>query len=149
MTSGITLALLVAAGAALVVQNLLMAKITGAASSVLVALLMNSAVGLVLLSALLLRKTGMNGLSEVAGLFRLWFVIPGILGTFFVYASIMGYQSVGAAPTIAVLVASQLVFGLAWDMSRSERLAGSDISLSAIGAALLVSGAILIVSRYR
>lgn len=149
MTAGITLGLLVAAGAALVVQNLLMAKITGAASTVLVALLMNSAVGLMLLLALLLLKAGMSGLSEVAGMFRLWFVIPGLLGTFFVYASITGYQTVGAAPTIAILVASQLVFGLAWDMSRSERLAGADISLAAIGAALLVSGAILIVSRYR
>lgn len=148
MTAGITLSLLVAAGAALVVQNLLMAKITSA-STVLVALLMNSAVGLILLSALLLRKAGMSGLSEIAGMFRLWFVIPGVLGTFFVYASITGYQTVGAAPTIAILVASQLVFGLAWDMSRSERLAGADISLAAIGAVLLVSGAILIVSRYR
>lgn len=149
MTTGITLALLVAAGAALVVQNLLMAKITGAASSVLVALLMNSAVGLVLLSALILRKTGINGLSEIAGMFRLWFVIPGILGTFFVYASITGYQSVGAAPTIATLVTSQLLFGLAWDMSRSNSLTSNGILPAAIGVALLVAGAILIVSRYR
>lgn len=147
MTTGITLGLLVAAGAALVVQNLLMAKITGAASTVLVALLMNSAVGLLFLLALLLRKAGMSGLSEVAGLFRLWFVIPGLLGTFFVYASITGYRTVGAAPTIAVLVASQLVFGLAWDFSQMDENTLQGALNATLGAGLLISGAFIIVSR--
>lgn len=147
MTTGITLGLLVAAGAALVVQNLLMAKITGAASTVLVALLMNSAVGLLLLSALLLRKAGMSGFSEVSGMFRLWFVIPGLLGTFFVYASITGYQTVGAAPTIAVLVASQLVFGLAWDFSQTDEITFQGALTATLGAGLLICGAFIIVSR--
>ena len=74
MTTGITLGLLVAAGAALVAQNLLMTKIAGTASTVLVALLMNAAVGLVLLSALLLRKSGLSGFGKSRfwkGLFRL------------------------------------------------------------------------------
>jgi transporter family-2 protein len=39
-----------------------------------------------------------------------------LLGSFFVFASISGYQNVGAATTIAVLVASQLVGGLAMDI---------------------------------
>ncbi|TNE94805.1 MAG: EamA-like transporter family protein [Rhodobacteraceae bacterium] len=149
MTAGVTLGVLVAAGAALVAQNLLMAKITGAASNVLVALLMNSAVGLALLSALLLRKVGLNGLGEIAETFRLWFVIPGLLGTFFVYASVTGYQTVGAAPTIAILVSSQLVFGLAYDISRSEALTGEGFISAIVGAVLLVAGAILILSRFR
>jgi len=147
MTAGITLGLLVTAGAALVVQNLLMAKITGAYSSVLVALLMNSTVGLVLLSALLLLKSGVGGLTEIAGAFRLWFLIPGVLGTFFVYASINGYQSVGAAPTIAVLVASQLVFGLAWDIARSEDVTFPEIMTAIVGASLLICGVLVIVTR--
>lgn len=147
MTYGITLGLLVAAGAALVVQNLLMAKITGVASSVLVALLMNSAVGLVLLSALILRKTGVGGLNEIAGVFRFWFVIPGLLGTFFVYASITGYQTVGAAPTIAVLVASQLVFGLVWDFSQMDEISFQGTLTATLGAGLLICGAFIIVSR--
>ena len=149
MSFGLTLGLLVAAGAALVAQNLLMAKITGLAPTVLVALLLNSAVGLLLLTALLLRKTGLSGISELTALFRLWFIIPGILGTFFVYASITGYQSIGAAPTIATLVASQLLFGLAWDMSRSDRLTRADLLPAMIGAALLIAGAVLILSRFR
>ena len=103
MTPGITLAFLVVAGAALVVQNVLMAKIAGAASSVLVALLMNSVVGGVVLSGLLLRK---GGFGEIVGAFRPWFLIPGLLGTFFVFASMTGYKILGAAPTIAILIAS-------------------------------------------
>ena len=81
--------LLVAAGAGLVIQNLLMARITGAASTILVALVVNAAVGLALLSALLLRRNGVAGINEVVGSFRPWFILPGLLGSFFVFASIM------------------------------------------------------------
>ena len=147
MTVAIIQALLVAAGAALVAQNILMAKITGATSTVLVALLMNSAVGLALLSALILFKTGISGLGEFVGVFRLWFVIPGVLGTFFVYAGITGYQTVGAGSTIAILVTSQLVCGLAWDILRSDNVTVHEIMVAALGAGLLVFGVFVIVSR--
>lgn len=147
MTPGITFGVLIAASAALVTQNLLMAKITGEASFVLVALVLNSAVGLVLLIALLLRKAGVSGIGEIAGMFRLWFVIPGLLGTFFVFASITGYRNLGAAPTIAMLVASQLIFGLAWDISRSEDVTFHGIMVAALGAGLLICGVFIIVSR--
>ena len=58
----LTLGLLIAAGAALVVQNLLMVQITGGASTALVALLTNSAVGFLLLLALLVGKSGLEPL---------------------------------------------------------------------------------------
>lgn len=147
MTPLLPLFLLVTAGAALVVQNLLMAKITGSVSTVLIALVMNSAVGLVLLSILLLRKAGLGGVTEIIGTFRLWFIIPGVLGSFFVFASISGYRVLGAAPTISILVASQLVFGLAWDMARSDNQSLQGILTSALGAVLLICGVIIIVSR--
>lgn len=147
MTAGMTFVMLVVAGAALVVQNLLMAKITGAASSVLVALLLNSAVGFVLLSVVLLGKFGVAVVGEIAGAFRLWFLIPGVLGTFFVFASITGYRTVGAAPTIAVLVASQLVIGLVWDITRSEDITLQGILTALLGASLLVGGMFIIASR--
>jgi len=140
--------LLVAAGAGLVIQNLLMARITGAASTILVALVVNAAVGLALLSALLLRRNGVAGISELVGSFRPWFILPGLLGSFFVFASITGYQRLGAAPTIAILVASQLVFGLAWDLSRSQGLTFQGLIQAVIGAVLLVSGAFVILSRH-
>ncbi len=60
---------------------------------------------------------------------------PRPAGVLFVFASISGYQNVGAATTIAVLVASQLVGGLIMDLvrahgvpvrARSDRYAGGD-----------------------
>lgn len=141
--------LLVMAGAALVAQNLLMARMSGSVSTVLIALVMNSGVGFVLLSALLLRKTGLEAFSEVIGAFHPWFVIPGLLGSFFVFASIFGYQHLGAAPTIAVLIASQLVFGLAWDMGRSDAISLRAISTAVLGVGLMICGMIIIVSRHR
>ncbi|MCB1334006.1 MAG: DMT family transporter [Roseivivax sp.] len=142
-----TLGLLVTAGAALVAQNLLMARITGMAGSVLVALVVNAAVGLTLLSVLLLARGGMSGLAEATGLLRWWFLIPGLLGSYFVFASITGYRQLGAAPTIAVLVASQLLFGLVWDIARTEALTLRAVVSSALGVALLIGGAVVIVTR--
>ena len=149
MTPLITLCLLVAAGAALVIQNLLMAKMIGSVSTVLIALVMNSAVGLVFLSALLLWRTGPGAVSEIAGAFRPWFVIPGLLGSFFVFASIIGYQQLGAAATISTFIASQLIVGLAWDMARSDDVTIQGIMTAALGAGLLICGVFIIVSRHR
>lgn len=53
---GWIVALLMAAGAALVIQNLLMVQITSTVSTVLITLLVNSAVGFVILLGLLLGR---------------------------------------------------------------------------------------------
>lgn len=148
MTPLVTLGLLIAAGAAIVIQNLLMTKISGSVSTVLIALVMNAGVGLVLLSILLLRKAGLGGITEIIGAFRPWFLIPGLLGSFFVFASITGYRHLGAAPTISILVASQLIFGLAWDLARSDHISFQGIMTAALGAGLLICGVFIIVSRH-
>ncbi|MDR3436610.1 DMT family transporter [Telmatospirillum sp.] len=140
-------ALLVAAGAALVAQNLLMAHITASVSTVLITLVMNSAVGLVVLLGLLIGRFGPSGISEAIGAFRIWSVLPGLLGSFFVFASIVGYQRLGPAATIAILVASQLVFGLAFDIARSNAVNLQNHLPALAGAVLLVSGAFLVASR--
>lgn len=145
MTIQIIAALLVAAGAALVAQNVLMAQITTQASTVLVTLILNSAVGLAALTLLLFWRNGLAGFGEVASTLRPVSVLPGLLGSFFVFASIAGYQKLGAAATISILVASQLIFGLAFDLVRSGATQGL---LSAIaGMALLMGGVTLIVGR--
>ena len=84
--------LLAAGGAALVVQNMVMTQISGRVSTVLIVLLLNSAVGLVLLSALLALRKGAGGFRELAAAFGPQALLPGILGSFFVFASLMGYQ---------------------------------------------------------
>jgi len=64
MNSYFTIALLAAAGVALVMQNLLMVRITEAVSTVLITLVINSSMGLALLLATLLLRNGMSGVIE-------------------------------------------------------------------------------------
>lgn len=147
MTPALTLALLSAAGIALVFQNILMVRLTEAASSPLVALVINSSVGLVLLVSLLVGRNGVSGLGEVAGVFRPWALLPGLLGSFFVFAGITGYQRLGAAPTIATLVASQLIAGLVIDAIRTPRFELQANFTPVLGAILLAIGAFLVARR--
>jgi transporter family-2 protein len=141
MNAFLVFPLLVAAGVALVLQNLLMVKITQSVSTVLITLAINSAVGLVLLLASLLARKGVAGLGEMVQAMQPWLVLPGLLGSFFVFAGIMGYQSIGAAATIAVLVASQLITGLLVQARQTHALPDTG---SLLGAVLLMAGVVLI-----
>jgi transporter family-2 protein len=78
---------------------------------------------------------------------RWWTLIPGLLGSFFVFASISGYQNVGAATTIAVLVASQLIGGLVMDVLRSSGIPLRALIGPVCGAVMLVVGAWLVARR--
>ncbi|EAA7382321.1 DMT family transporter [Salmonella enterica] len=120
MNQPLTLIFLIAAGVGLVVQNSMMVRITQTSSTILIAMLLNSLVGIVLFVTILWFKQGAAGFGELVASVRWWTLIPGLLGSFFVFASISGYQNVGAATTIAVLVASQLIGGLALDIARSH-----------------------------
>ena len=135
---------LVAAGIGLVVQNTLMVRITQTSSTILIAMLLNSLVGIVLFVSILLIKNGVAGFSELVHTVRWWTLIPGLLGSFFVFASISGYQYVGAATTIAVLVASQLIGGLVMDVVRSQGVPLKALIGPVCGAVLLVVGAWLV-----
>ena len=147
MNQSLTLAFLVAAGIGLVVQNTLMVRITQSSSTILIAMLLNSLVGIVLFVSILLLKQGAAGFSELAATVRWWTLIPGLLGSFFVFASISGYQNVGAATTIAVLVASQLIGGLVMDVLRSHGVPLRALAGPVCGAVMLVVGAWLVARR--
>ncbi len=147
MNQTLTLTFLVAAGIGLVVQNTLMVRITQSSSTVLIAMLLNSLVGIVLFVSILLIKHGFAGFSELAANVRWWTLIPGLLGSFFVFASISGYQYVGAATTIAVLVASQLIGGLVLDVIRSHSVTWRELAGPVCGAVLLVVGVWLVARR--
>lgn len=101
MNPSSTVALPGAAGVALIVQNLLMMRITDTVSTVIMPLVINSSMGLALLQAVLLLRNGMRGLTGASGVIRPWSVLPGLQGSVFVSSEIMGYQSIGAASTIA------------------------------------------------
>ena len=147
MNQSLTLVFLVAAGMGLVVQNTLMVRITQTSSTILIAMLLNSLVGIVLFVSILLIKNGFSGFSELASSVRWWTLIPGLLGSFFVFASISGYQYVGAATTIAILVASQLIGGLLMDVMRSQGIPLRALVGPVCGAVLLVIGAWLVARR--
>ena len=147
MNQSLTLAFLVAAGIGLVIQNTLMVRITQASSTILIAMLLNSLVGIVLFVSILLIKQGVGGFQELVGSVKWWTLIPGLLGSFFVFASISGYQYVGAATTIAVLIASQLIGGLVMDVLKSEGVALRALVGPVCGAVLLVIGAWLVARR--
>lgn len=61
MNQSLTLAFLIAAGIGLVVQNTLMVRITQTSSTILIAMLLNSLVGIVLFVSILWFKQGMAG----------------------------------------------------------------------------------------
>lgn len=147
MNSTLTLAFLVAAGIGLVVQNTLMVRITQTSSTILIAMLLNSLVGIVLFVSILLMKYGLAGARELVSTVTWWTLIPGLLGSFFVFASISGYQYVGAATTIAVLVASQLIGGLVMDIVKSQGIPWRALVGPVCGAIMLVIGAWLIARR--
>ncbi len=90
-------------------------------------------------------ENGPAGFNELASTVRWWTLIPGLLGSF-VFASISGYQNVGAATTIAVLVASQLIGGLVMDILKSNGIPCALVG-PVCGAVMLVVGARLVARR--
>ncbi len=141
-----TLLLLAAAGCGLVAQNLLMSRIAGG-GAILPALLANSAVGLALIVAAGSGWYGSAFIADTAARFRSWWILPGVLGTLFVFASVAGYRQLGAAATSAVLIAVQLAAALMADalgLGPALRPVGLTQWL---GAALLVLGATLVLRK--
>ena len=96
---------------------------------------------------ILLLRHGAAGFQDLALNVEWWTLIPGLLGSFFVFASVSGYQNVGAATTIAVLVASQLVGGLVMDLIRAQGVPIRALSGPVCGALMLVVGAWLVARR--
>lgn len=74
--------LLIAAGVGLVVQNSIMVRITQTSSTILIAMLLNSLVGIVLFVTILWFKQGATGFGELVASVRWWTLIPGLLGSF-------------------------------------------------------------------
>lgn len=82
MNQSLTLAFLIAAGIGLVVQNTLMVRITQTSSTILIAMLLNSLVGIVLFVSILWFKQGMAGFGELVSSVRWWTLIPGLRDRF-------------------------------------------------------------------
>ena len=137
---------LLALGAlALVLQNLIMVKISGQFTSPLIAMAVNSVVGITLLFALIFWRQGSGGLAQIPQALGGLGIIPGLLGTLFVFSSIYGYQMLGPTRAVTVLVAAQLTFGLLIDLMAQRP--GIATPKTLLGVALLILGAVLVLSR--
>ncbi|STJ18533.1 inner membrane protein [Escherichia coli] len=147
MNQSLTLAFLIAAGIGLVVQNTLMVRITQTSSTILIAMLLNSLVGMCSLFLFYGLNKAWRGLANWCPACAGGHLYLACLGSFFVFASISGYQNVGAATTIAVLVASQLIGGLVLDIFRSHGVPLRALIGPICGAILLVVGAWLVARR--
>ena len=91
-------ALPVLAGCALVAQNVVMAAMLARGLGLLFALIMNSLVGLVLLCGVALMSDSGASLTYSARRLQPWFFASGLLGMFFVFASLRSYRAAGSAP---------------------------------------------------
>jgi transporter family-2 protein len=137
--------LALAGGAALAVQYAIMLAVMERGVGLASALIVNSAVGLLALCMVEATRAGPHFVLEIAARARPWFALPGLLGTFFVFASLYGYKHQGAAATIVLVVAAQLVTGMVLDglgLTGAVRPIGA---ATLLGAGLLVAGAFLVV----
>jgi bacterial/archaeal transporter family-2 protein len=145
MSASVAIILALAGGAALAIQNVIMAAVVGRGVGFVSALLVNSAVGLVVLAAIETSRSGPGFALDIAAQTKPWFVLPGLLGTFFVFAGVFGYRHLGAAPTIVLIVAAQLAMGIALDALGLTAATRPIEMQTLLGAALLVTGALLVV----
>ena len=115
----------------------------------LFALIMNSLVGLLLLCGVALAGDGGASLTDAARRLQPWFLASGLLGTFFVFASLRSYRALGVSPgNPALITAAQMVLGLLFDATGAYVIQPKALGLGAwVGAALLICGVALIVSR--
>ncbi|WP_162561403.1 DMT family transporter [Methylobacterium terrae] len=132
------------AGAALVLQNALMGAIVARGTGLTGALLCNSLVGLSLLGLVEAWRSGPAFPLRLIERAEPWFLVPGLLGTLVVAASLYGYRQQGATVTVALVVAGQLAAGIAGDAAGLTGRRGALGVETWIGAALLVAGAVLI-----
>jgi transporter family-2 protein len=143
------IALALAGGFALAVQNLILSAIVARGLAFPVALLLNTLVGLALLLAINLATAGPALVGNVAAAWKPWFLLPGLLGTFVVFCMVFGYSRAGAtAPTVG-LIAGQVLASIALDAMQVGPGSKPMSASSLLGAGLVVAGAVLVVLSRR
>ena len=79
----------------------------------------------------------------VAHAWRWWFILPGLLGTFAVFALLTGYTRLGAATPTVALIAGQVLTALLLDLAGLTLRPGALTPAGWAGIALFVVGAAL------
>lgn len=144
-----TLAWIVAAGALLPLQNLLLAAMVSRGLGSVTALAINSVVGVVLLAALNLALYGPAVLATAARNWQVWFVLPGVLGTCVVFAVLSGYTRLGATLPTICLIAGQLTASVLLDVGGFTGRRGEFPASYWAGVVLFTTGAVMVVGSRR
>jgi transporter family-2 protein len=142
-------ALALAAGIALAIQNLVLSNIAARGLAFPMVLLLNTLVGLALLAGINFAMTGTAFVGAVTAAWKWWFLLPGLLGTFVVFSMVFGYSVAGAAAPTVGLIAGQVLASLALDAMRIGPGSRPPGLLGVTGAALVAAGAILVVLSRR
>lgn len=76
--------------------------------------------------------------------FSWWFIIPGILGAFYVAGNIYSYDKVGASHTVILIVIAQIITSMLWDYFVKDK----SINFKQIlGAGFAIVGVFLVISK--
>ncbi|MGE4505912.1 MAG: DMT family transporter [Desulfovibrionaceae bacterium] len=138
--------LAVVAGALVPLQAGVNVRLKLALGEPLLAALVSFGVGTLTLAAcLVFLKPSWGSMAEAAARGPLWMWFGGCLGAFFVAATIVLAEGLGAASMLAWIIASQLAAGVIMDHYGLVGYAVREMSpMRALGALLLVAGAVLV-----
>lgn len=137
--------LALAGGFVLALQNLLLSSLAARGLAFPAVLLLNTLVGLVLLLSINVATTGSTFVDQITSAWTPWYLVPGLLGTFVVFAMVFGYSRVGAtAPTIG-LIAGQILAALVIDALHVGPTSRPLSWAGVLGTLLVAAGAALVV----
>jgi bacterial/archaeal transporter family-2 protein len=134
-------ALALAAGAVLVAQGEMLASISQR-YGIWLALLANSAVGLPIILVLATQQSS-SGFVSVFEHARWWYLIPGLLGTFFVAANANAYAKLGPLAAASLIITAQLVTALLADWIGLSSVKHTVSLERVIGVGLMLGGCLL------
>ena len=141
----IALALALIGGVALAIQNLILSGIAARGLAFPTVLLLNTLVGLALLLAINFAVTGTAFVAGVAAAWRWWFLLPGLLGTFVMFAMVFGYTRAGAAAPTIGLIAGQVLASTLLDAMQIGPGSRPPSASALLGGLLVAAGATLVV----
>ena len=73
--------------------------------------------------------------------FNWWYILPGVMGAIIVGGSALSFDKIGAAKTMIILIAAQVVISLVWDyFAKGTAINGYKI----VAAVLSISGAFIV-----